>query len=939
MYVVGVDVGGTNTDAVLLQIETDRVSKVVNTVKAVTSADVFSGMIHAIQRVIGEHEITAIMVGTTHFINALLQRRDLAKVCTIRICGPATYSIPPMSNWPEDLKTAIDGLTVFVSGGYFFNGSEISALDDDEIRSVVRRALSLDICTFCVTGVFSPCRSDQEKRVEEIIRQESSTAYITLSHEIAGLGLIERENASILNACLRPLATRTIAALQDALPADVPFFLTKNTGTLLSSEDSTRWPVFTFASGPTNSMIGAAYLSGIKNGIVIDVGGTSIDIGIIIDSRPRQTHANVRLIDDIRVNVTVPETFSLPLGGGTVVRVNENNGSVQVGPDSVAYRLDQEALAFGGSTMTGTDIALAAGLATGIGHKKVDISREIVEKALEYVHQSVTRGIDRMKTNQDEIPVILCGGGSILIDTNRTFPGVSQIIRPDHFSVCNAVGAALCSVSASIDVVVDLFPTSIDGGEQRQRELDNLTRLAYEQCEQNGARSDTIYIADLEQVPLAYQSGGYKHRVQLTTIGQLDFSKFKQNKQTKSKRTTRTSIEKQPPADIKPPIEINLTKKQPIFDENGFWCIDAIDIEYIAYGTGILGCGGGGESYHSKLWCLEVLREGKQSMRVAPPSYFSSSSDSIIGVGFMGAPTVSHELLSNGRECLQAVNKVEEYLGKKINGIYSAEIGGANGLMGLLVAASKQVPCVDCDEMGRAFPRLNQFLSFIHNQPIRPICICDIRGEMVLIADDKISTSAELEDICRKECTERGLFIGVCLPPLNSEQLQKYTVHHSLSRAWFLGEAKFNNHSNAIEAVARVGGGRVLVSDGKIINVERNTAAGFVRGHVTIETDGKHLIIEFQNENLIARYKNGEIIARVPDLITLVEQDSAQPLATEIIKYGLRVSVLVLPAPESLVTPQALKYVGLKAFDYDITDDEYQTHQQMSIKSVWDIFY
>lgn len=105
------------------------------------------------------------------------------------------------------------------------------------------------------------------------------------------MGLSERENASILNASLRPLATRTIAALQDALPPNVPFFLTKNTGTLLSSEDSSRWPVFTFASGPTNSMIGAAYLSGVKNGIVIDVGGTSIDIGVIIDGRPRQTHA------------------------------------------------------------------------------------------------------------------------------------------------------------------------------------------------------------------------------------------------------------------------------------------------------------------------------------------------------------------------------------------------------------------------------------------------------------------------------------------------------------------------------------------------------------------------------------------------------------------------------------------------------------------------
>lgn len=182
-------------------------------------------------------------------------------------------------------------MTVFVAGGYFLDGSEISPLNEEEIRSVVRRALALNICTFCVCGVFSPCRADQEERVGEIIREESTTAYITLSHEIAGLGLSERENAAILNACLRLLATQTIGALQDALPSDVPFFLTKNTGTLLSSEDSTRWPIFTFASGPTNSMIGAAYLSGISNGIVIDVGGTSIDIGVIVNGRPQQTHA------------------------------------------------------------------------------------------------------------------------------------------------------------------------------------------------------------------------------------------------------------------------------------------------------------------------------------------------------------------------------------------------------------------------------------------------------------------------------------------------------------------------------------------------------------------------------------------------------------------------------------------------------------------------
>ena len=182
-------------------------------------------------------------------------------------------------------------MTAFVSGGYLFDGSEITPLDEAEIRSVVRRALAVDIATFCITGVFSPCRADQEIRVGEIIREESATAFITLSHEIGGLGLSERENVAILNACLRPLAVRTIGALKASLPPNVPLFLTKNTGTLLSAEDSTRWPVFTFASGPTNSMIGAAHLSGIKDGIVIDVGGTSVDFGVIVNGRPRQTHA------------------------------------------------------------------------------------------------------------------------------------------------------------------------------------------------------------------------------------------------------------------------------------------------------------------------------------------------------------------------------------------------------------------------------------------------------------------------------------------------------------------------------------------------------------------------------------------------------------------------------------------------------------------------
>ncbi|UJR08010.1 hypothetical protein I4U23_012288 [Adineta vaga] len=937
MHIIGVDVGGTNTDAVLLRIEHDQLPKVVATIKTVTTADVFSGMINSVQQVINDNEITAIMVGTTHFINALLQRRQLAKVCIIRLCGPATRAISPMSNWPQDLKDAVNGLTVFASGGYLFDGSEIEALNEEEIRSIIRRALALDICTFCVCGVFSPCRIDQEVRVEEIIREESTTAYITLSHEIAGLGLSERENASILNACLRPLAIKTIGALKDSLPINVPFFLTRNTGTLLSSEDATRWPVFTFASGPTNSMIGAAYLSGIKNGIVIDIGGTSIDFGVIIDGRPRQTHANVKLIDDIRVNVTVADTHSLALGGGTIIHINKNDQSVQVGPDSVAYQLEQQALAFGGQIMTTTDVALAAGLVSGIGHCDVNVSTEIIEQVLSYVKETITKGVDRMKTNPEPIPVILCGGGSILVDCNQSYPGVTKMIRPDHFAVCNAVGAALCSVSATLDLITDLIPSSVDGGEQRKREMDRLILQVREQCEQNGARSNTIQLTELEQVPLSYHSGGNKHRVQLTAIGQLDLSKFKQNQERKSLQKSSFDIQKELSTDIKLPAHIDYKKKKPNFDENSIWCIDAIDIEYIAYGAGILGCGGGGEAYHCKLWCLEVLRQGKHKMHVVPPSFFASSSDLVADVGFMGAPTVSHELLPSGYECAVAVEAMENYLSKKIVGIYSGEIGGANGLMGLIVAANKDVFCIDADGLGRAFPCLNHTLAFIEGFPPAPASLCDIHGETVMCTEDMISTPKELEDTFREECIKRGLIIGVCLPPMMGEQLRKYTLPHSLSRAWFIGEAKFNNTKDTIQAVARAGHGRVLLSNGKIINVERNTTSGFVRGHVSIEAQGRILIIDFQNENLVARYENGEILASVPDLITLVEQDTAEPLSTETIKYGYRVSVLVLPAPQPLTTSHALQHIGLKAFGYEFSNYEY-VPSYAPIQSVWDVF-
>ncbi|CAF1316545.1 unnamed protein product, partial [Adineta ricciae] len=881
MYIVGVDVGGTNTDAVLVRIEPGISPVIVATNKTTTTADVFSGMLHSVRQVVQDVEVTAVMAGTTHFINALIQRRNLAKVCILRLCGPATHSLRPMSNWPDDLRQQVDGITALVSGGYFYDGSPIASLDEEEIRRIVRQALAKNIQSFCVCGVFSPCRSDQEKRVAEIIREESSDVYITVSHEIAGLGLIERENVSILNACLRPLALRTMKALKQALPHGLPLFLTQNNGTLLSLEQCARLPVFTFASGSTNSMIGAAHLTGIQNGIVIDIGGTSTDIGVIINGRPRQTHAKVYLVDEIRVNVSMPDVVSLPLGGGTVIHIDEDNDTICVGPDSVGYELQTQGLAFGGQTMTTTDIALAAGLITKIGHSTVEIPTSVIRQVLDHIKSTINRGIDRMKTNQEPVSVILCGGGSILVDIKESFTDVTEIIRPPHFAVCNAVGAALCSVSGTIESIVDLLPSSMDGGFQRKFELDRLTQAVQRKCVQNGARSSTIRLVDIEQVPLTYYPGGYKHRVLLNAIGELDLMKLKEQHQETTEHFSLTDVSQDLPKIRQSLKYAVIADKQPRFDEDGAWIIDSTDIEYIAYGVGILGCGGGGESYHTKLSCLEMLKTNNGKMRVIPPAALHPSSDLVAVIGFMGAPTVSHEQLPSGNECLLAIDTIEKYLSKKITAVFSAEMGGANGLRNLLVGTVKNIPCVDCDNMGRAFPRLDQKLPFILGQSVTPACMCDVRGRTVLYTEETIKDAHELEDVLRKECIKMGLRGGLCMPPLTGEQVQKYSIHNSLSRAWFLGRAKFSHQKDVIRAVVRAGNGRILISDGKVTNVERYTSSGFARGHVEIETiSGKLITIDFQNENLVARCGD-EILASVPDLITLVEQDSGEPLSTE----------------------------------------------------------
>ena len=201
--------------------------------------------------------------------------------------------------------------------------------------------------------------------------EECPDAAVTLSHDLGRIGLLERENAALLNAALSDLARKTIAGFRAAIAAsgiEAPLYLTQNDGTVMSAEAAMALPVMSFASGATNSMRGAAFLSGIADAMVVDVGGTSTDIGQLRRGFPREANSVVE-IGEVRTLFRMPDLFSIGLGGGSIVE-----RAAAVGPESVGYRLIEEALVFGGRTLTATDAAVAAGIvaigdrAQGSGH-------------------------------------------------------------------------------------------------------------------------------------------------------------------------------------------------------------------------------------------------------------------------------------------------------------------------------------------------------------------------------------------------------------------------------------------------------------------------------------------------------------------------------------------------------------------------------------------
>jgi DUF917 family protein len=264
---------------------------------------------------------------------------------------------------------------------------------------------------------------------------------------------------------------------------------------------------------------------------------------------------------------------------------------------------------------------------------------------------------------------------------------------------------------------------------------------------------------------------------------------------------------------------------------------------------------------------------------------------------------------------------MEEHLGTAFRAVMAVEIGGGNGIQPLMAAAHLRIPVVDADCMGRAYPEAQMTSVAVGDLRPYPLTAVDCRGIESIV--DKVPTWKWMERVSRKICVEYGSIASTCKAPRTGREVKDWGIPNTTSQAIKIGRAVREaqaRHHDPIQAILAVEPGKVLFR-GKVIDVERRTTEGFLRGRAAVsgsdEDRASRLELDFQNEWIVA-WRDGQPIAMSPDLICVLDSVSGENVGTEIIRYGQRVTIIALPPPKVFTTPKGLQHVGPRAFGYDI---------------------
>lgn len=965
---IGVDVGGTNSDLVVIDPtklnETNR--GVLAWHKSVTTPDVSDGIEHAIKIVlenpdndIKKEEIVSVTVGTTHFINAVIERDSnrLEKVAVLRLSGPYGRSSPPFGDFPSDLAEILNGYTATLDGGSNVDGNAIRPLNPVEIKEHCAKIRELGIRAVAIVATFASMNKSHEIEVAKIMQEEIPGCDVVLSHTISGIGFVERENATILNAAIKKFGKKIISSFIHAtknIGLNCTVLLSQNDGTVLSTKDALETPIRTFSSGATNSMRGAAILCTAdpdvkgKNVMVCDVGGTTTDVGQLLASGfPRQS-ATHSYVGGVRMNFSMPHVESIGLGGGSIVRDIE--GELTVGPDSTGADIVRRAILFGGETITTSDVTVGGQIDT-FGAESIDaavrmgdldnvkgkFSDEFKAKYTKVVTKKLEKIIDRMKTSPEPIPVIFVGGGSFIAPD--ALEGASKVIKPPFFQVANAIGAALGKISSEVAEVKTTQGTE----DAKAAIIAELKERAIKVAIEKGALPSSIEVASIISDAVPYVDNVYSFAVKV--IGDVDYKRtldttddlltisngyangYQKEEVFKSAKVSRKEAEVVDYVNYRPKVI------------NHEWFLSEIDIECISIGAYILGCGGGGDPSSQTIELKRIAREGGE-LKVITLDEFERQTNGkgrAINVGYAGSPTISGERL-HADEIMEGVALIEKWEGQKTEGIFIFEIGGGNGLSGLLCAYEKGLPNIDLDLMGRAYPTQWQSLPSVYNdlKGYPYLAVSDGNGMQIMIlhANDDM----HLENILRDTMYHQGVQCSCIEPSMDVTQMRRETVSNPMSLAWRIGrEVLIARNTSDIDnlpkrIIGACGGPKAAkcLFKGKIVRVEKKLQRGYGYGVVELESadesSKEKIRIPFKNENIVV-YKvdkdGGEApLCSVPDLITLVDMDGGA-VGTQDYRYGLLVFVMVFSPSDKWTTPKGIEIGGPKGFGEVFQDLEY----------------
>lgn len=345
--------------------------------------------------------------------------------------------------------------------------------------------------------------------------------------------------------------------------------------------------------------------------------------------------------------------------------------------------------------------------------------------------------------------------------------------------------------------------------------------------------------------------------------------------------------------------------------------IDEHDLDDLAVGAAILGTGGGGDPYVGKLLAQQAIREHGP---VTIVDVDEVDDDALaIPVAMMGAPTIMVEKLPSGEEILAAVDTVANYLGRPMTHTIPAEVGGINSVFPFVVAAKRGIPVIDADLMGRAFPELQMVIPTMYGLSATPMAMADEKGNAVLM---NTIDNHWTERFGRSVVIDMGCSSMITLFALEGREVKEATVIGTLGLSQELGRLVRETraaHGDPVEAVrARLGGFRLF--RGKIVDVARRTEGGFARLEARLEglgeDAGKTFTVRSQNEHLVA--EGDGVAASTPDLIIVLDSDSGEPITTESLRYGFRVTVLGAPCDPRWRSTAGLELTGPRYFGYDI---------------------